>query len=57
VGYCFADAWACAYNGDDGFVGGVGRHGGCNAMMEYLSACCWDEFVMLCCQFLEGVGI
>ena len=28
MGYCFADAWACAYDGDDGFVGGVFGHGG-----------------------------
>jgi len=28
VGYCFADAWACAYDGDDGFVGGVFGHCG-----------------------------
>ena len=28
MGYCFADAWACAYDGDDGFVGGAFRHDG-----------------------------
>jgi len=26
VGYCFADAWTCTHDGDDGFVGGVPGH-------------------------------
>ena len=28
VGYCFANAWTCTHDGDDGFVGGVGGHDG-----------------------------
>jgi hypothetical protein len=47
VGYCFADAWACAYDGDDGFVAGVGRHDGWEMVIDCLQANCKDGGVGL----------